>query len=86
MWQVIIARKAERTLKRLPRDVVQRLSAAIDALSADPRPEGSRKLAGFDNLYRVRVGGWRIIYTIEDDRLLVLVLTVAPRGGAYKNL
>ncbi len=85
MWQVIITRKAERTLKRLPQDVVRRLSAAIDALADDPRHAGSQKLVGFDDLYRIRVGDWRIIYTIEDDKLLVLVLTVAPRGQAYKK-
>ncbi len=83
-WQVITTRKAERTLRRLPKNLLQRLRKAIDALEHNPRPRGYKKLTGSD-YYRIRVGGWRIIYTIKDDKLIVLVLTVAPRGSAYRN-
>jgi len=56
------------------------------ALAKNPRPAGCKKLSGFDNLYRVRVGDWRISYAIEDERLVILVLEIAPRGDAYRNL
>ena len=58
----------------------------IRDLANDPRPEGVKKLTGVDNLYRIRVGDWRVIYAIEDDRLIVLVLEISPRGGAYRDL
>jgi len=85
IWQVITTRKAERRIRRLPKDLIKRLRKAIDALGDNPRPPGYKKLVGMD-LYRIRVGNWRVIYTIEDDQLIVLVVTVAPRGSAYRNL
>lgn len=52
----------------------------------EPRPAGMVKLAGEEELYRVRVGDYRIIYTIQDDQLLVLVVTIAHRREAYRRL
>jgi mRNA interferase RelE/StbE len=72
-------------MQRLPKDLLQRIWSAIRVLAQAPRPVGCKKLVGYDNLYRVRVGEWRISYAIEDDRLIVLILEVAPRGGAYRN-
>ena len=83
-WKVLIHRRAERVLRRLPRNLLGRIDRVIEALATDPRPPGCKKLSGSDNLYRVRVGDWRISYAVEDDRLIVLVLEVAPRGRAYR--
>jgi mRNA interferase RelE/StbE len=85
-WQVIIHRKAERILKRLDGDMLERIRQAIRGLASEPRPLGYKKLTGYENLYRIRVGDWRIIYAIEDKQLIVLVLEISPRGGAYRNL
>ncbi len=85
-WQVIIHRKAERVLKRVDGDTLERIRQTIRGLASEPRPIGYKKLTGYENLYRVRVGDWRLIYAIEDKRLIVLVLEVSPRGGAYRNL
>ncbi|MBE2275804.1 MAG: type II toxin-antitoxin system RelE/ParE family toxin [Rhodobacteraceae bacterium] len=56
------------------------IKRAIERLAADPRPPGCLELAGETDQWRVRIGGWRIVYAIEDGRLVVLV---APRGGVY---
>ena len=85
-WQVIIHRKAERVLKRLDGDMLERIRQAIRELASEPRPIGHKKLTGYENLFRVRVGDWRIIYAIEDKQMIVLVLELSPRGGAYRNL
>jgi mRNA interferase RelE/StbE len=85
-WQVIIHRKAERILKRLDGDMLERIRQAIRGLASEPRPAGYKKLTGYENLYRIRVGDWRIIYAIEDKELIVLVLEISPRGGVYRNL
>lgn len=85
-WQVIIHRKAEKILKRLDGDILKRMRAAIRELSSEPRPTGVKKLAGYENLFRIRVGDWRIIYAIEDDTLIVLILEISTRGGAYRGL
>ncbi len=85
-YQIIITKQPEKTLRKLPRNVVNRLARAIDTLADNPRPANCKKMVGYDNLYRMRVGDWRISYAIEDDRLIVLVLEVAARESAYRNL
>jgi mRNA interferase RelE/StbE len=65
----------------------KRLSApikrAIEKLSLDPRPPGCLKLVSEADQWRVRVGDWRVVYVIEDERLVVVVVRVAPRCGVY---
>jgi mRNA interferase RelE/StbE len=86
LWQVIIHRKPEKVLKRLDGDTLERIRRAIRGLAGEPRPEGVKKLTGYDNLYRIRVGDWRIIYAIEEMQLIILVLEISPRGSAYRDL
>jgi mRNA interferase RelE/StbE len=83
-WTVLVERQPQKVFRRLPRDLLQRIRVAIRGLAEEPRPPGCKKLQGYDNLYRIRVGDWRISYAVEDDRLIVLVLEVAPRGDAYR--
>jgi len=85
-WQVVIHRKAEKILRRLDGDTLGRIRQAIRKLAVDPRPTGVKKLSGYENLFRIRAGDWRIIYAIEDDQLIILVLEISPRGGAYRDL
>ena len=85
-WQIILDRSVEKVLRRLPHDLLKRIDRAIQRLAIEPRPHGCTKLTGFASLYRLRVGDWRLIYSIEEDRLVVLVLEIAPRGKAYRNL
>ena len=84
-WQIIFRRQAEKTLRRLPRDLLQRIERAISALAEEPQPSGCVKLVGYGNMYRVRVGDWRIIYAVEDERLVILIVKIAPRGSAYRK-
>jgi len=87
-YAVEISRSAQRSLRSLLKDrqLLGRIDRAIRALALKPRPSGCKKLVGkrFDNLYRIRVGDWRILYAIEDDRLVVLILEVVPRDQAYR--
>ena len=80
---------AARSLKRLRNDqpLLRRLDEAIRDLHSEPRPSGCKKLVGkqFNNLYRIRVGDWRILYAIEDDRLVILILDVVGRDQAYRG-
>lgn len=85
-FAVQLDKQPQKAIRRLPKDLLQRIDRAILALADDPRPPGCKKLTGYDNLYRVRVGDWRISYAVEDDRLIVLVLEVATRGEAYRDL
>jgi mRNA interferase RelE/StbE len=85
-WQIIIHRKAEKILKRMDEEPLERIRKAIRLLAIEQHPAGAKKLSGHSNLYRIRVGDWRIIYAIEDDQLIVLVLEISTRGSAYRSL
>ena len=85
-WTVILDRQPAKIIGRLPRDLPRRIDDVLTKLATDPRPAGGIKLRGYENLYRVRVGDWRIIYAIEADRLIILIIEIAPRGDAYRNL
>ena len=61
-----------------------RIVRAMQALSIDPRPPGCRKLSGSDDVYRVRVGRYRVLYEIEGRRLVVIVLKVGDRTDVYR--
>jgi len=70
-------------LRKLDREIRPRIEGAIALLAEDPRPPASRPLGGRDG-YRVRVGDYRIIYTVQDDVLLVVVVTLGHRREVYR--
>lgn len=78
--------RAVKELAKLDRAVVRRIVRAVEGLGADPRPDGARSLVGYDDLWRVRVGNYRIVYTIRDAELFVIALRIAHRSTAYRNL
>ena len=61
----------------------RRVRTAVAALAGEPRPAGAIKLAGSRNLYRIRVGQYRIVYEVQDKTLAVLIVGVAPRDKIY---
>ena len=85
-YTVIVERQVEKALRRLPKQVLARVDRLLLNLADEPRPAGCKKLRGYETLYRLRVGDWRLIYAIEDDELVVLVIEIAPRGEAYRDL
>jgi mRNA interferase RelE/StbE len=78
--------KTLKELTKLDKPTARRIIAAVDALSADPRPSAARPLVGYPNLWRIRVGDYRVIYTVRDAELVVLALRVAHRSSVYRNL
>jgi mRNA interferase RelE/StbE len=85
-YRVEISPRAQRDLKRLPRDVLVRLRSRIDSLAAAPRPHGVEKLTDQEDIYRVREGDYRILYRMKGDELLVLVVRVGDRKDIYRRL
>jgi mRNA interferase RelE/StbE len=75
---------ASRQFRKLDKTLRARLIPKIEALADQPRPPGVKKLRSYQNAYRIRVGDYRVIYEIHDDRLLVLVVEVGPRGKIYQ--
>lgn len=85
-YHVSVLPKALRAIEGLPKRDRVRVEADIDALSEDPRPRGCIKLAGHANLYRIRVGNYRVIYEIHNDRLVIVVVVVAHRRESYRGM
>lgn len=83
-YAVVIERRAQRALARIATPQRDRIAAAIRALAREPRPSGVRKLSGRD-AWRLRVGDYRVIYEIQDGRLLILVVAVGHRGDVYRQ-
>jgi mRNA interferase RelE/StbE len=83
-YQVEFRSSADRELSRLDRQMLARVVAAIDELGEQPRPPGVRKLAGAEHTYRIRVGDYRIVYTIDDATKVVTVERVRHRSDAYR--
>ena len=84
-YRIEVTHSAEKVLESLPTDVRARVIHKIEALREDPRPRGSEKLSGEEQFYRVRVGDYRIIYEVQDDVLLVLVLRLGHRRDIYRK-
>ena len=77
--------RAEKELAALPRDAQKRIVRAIEALADDPRPAGCVVLRGGEGLLRIRVGMYRVVYLVEDDRLVVLVVRIGHRREVYRQ-
>jgi mRNA interferase RelE/StbE len=84
MYQVVVERSAEKDLKRLSGQIRSRVATALRSLSENPRPAGSRKLAGTKRDWRVRVGDYRIIYEIADVIRVVRVQRIRHRREVYR--
>ena len=82
-YRVEFSRRALRKFQAMPQGVQERLAPLISLLSSNPRPEGAASMKELDKCYRLRKGDFRVIYAVYDDRLVVLLLSVADRKEAY---
>ena len=82
-YKLLIKPSAAKELKKIPKKEIAKVTEKILSLSKEPRPKGCEKLAAKD-AYRVRQGSYRIIYTIEDNVLIVIVLKIGHRRDVYK--
>lgn len=71
-------------MRRLAKRDLVRVVAAIEALADEPRPRGSRKLAGFDDVYRIRVEAYRVIYGVEKYVVTITILKLGHRRDVYR--
>lgn len=78
--------RSKAQLGKLPKNAQVRLAERIAALADDPRPPGSRKIKGHSDCYRIRWGDYRIVYTIVDKDLVVLVVCAGHRREVYERL
>lgn len=83
MYVIAILRRAQKELADLPRDMYVRTRDAIRALAEEPRPPGSKKLAGRTG-WRIRVGSYRVVYEIDDPNRSITIMHIGHRRDVYR--
>ena len=83
-YEIEITRTAEKQLGKLPRKDQERVVRAIQPLARDPRPRGSRKLSGYDDVFRIRVGHYRLLYSVSNRKLVIIILKIGHRRGVHR--
>ncbi|MDR1881205.1 MAG: type II toxin-antitoxin system RelE/ParE family toxin [Prevotella sp.] len=84
IYKVIVNKQVFKSLDKIPKTYLLKIKSAVNDLAENPRPFGYVKLSGFDNLYRIRVEIYRIVYTIQDNILTVEVVKVDHRRSVCK--
>ena len=83
-YRIELTTQATKQVAALDRLTLKRVAARIDALADEPRPPGARKLTANDNLYRIRVGDFRVIYRVLDRLILVTIIRIGHRRAIYR--
>ena len=83
-YEIEISRTAEKQLEKLSREDQLRVVRAVLALAEEPHPRGSRKLSGYDDVFRIRVGRYRVLYSVFESRLVIIILKVGHRKDVYR--
>lgn len=83
-YQILMEKKAEKFLLKAPKKDANKIREHVDALASSPRPPGCKKLTGSENEYRLRVGVYRILYTVEDNILTIYVIDIDHRKDIYR--
>lgn len=84
-YTVNIEKSALKALKKIPKDSIAAIWKEIITLEQNPRPIGAKKLKGYQSLYRIRSGNYRIIYEIQEKLLIVLVVHIGDRKDVYRD-
>ena len=83
-YSVEVKPPARKELESLPDNILAHVLRKLDSLRKAPRPAGCKKLKGYKDLWRVRVGDWRVVYIIDDSAKLVSITRIAHRRQVYR--
>ncbi len=83
-YKIEVSATAEKQLGKLPRNDQVRIARAISLLAETPRPRGCRKLTGYEDIFRIRVGTYRVIYSVEQAEILIIILKIGRRKDIYR--
>ena len=84
-YDLFLSREAVKTLDRLDHLTERRISRRLDRLQTDPGRQG-KQLKGLEGLRVIRVGDWRLLYTVEENPASIYIVAIKPRGQAHRNL
>jgi mRNA interferase RelE/StbE len=85
VYKILFTKSADHALRRMPRDLAQRIRERLDQIAVDPYANlpNVTKLQNRPG-YRLRVGDWRVLYELEDEQLIIVVVRIGPRGEVYR--
>jgi len=86
LYKIAFAKSARKELEKLPPQIAFRVLDRVEALREDPRPSGALKLKGDSNLWRIRIGNYRVIYSIDDRKAEIDVSIVRHRKDVYRDI
>jgi mRNA interferase RelE/StbE len=82
-YSILFARSARKELEALSNPLIERIFTKIESLAFEPRPSGSRKLQGNSNLWRIRIGDYRVVYSIDDAIEIIEIVRIKHRREVY---
>jgi len=85
-FSVFFSRRAEKELKALEKRIAKRCLERIKALSENPAPKGAIKLKGLENVFRIRIGKYRIVYKVFFEKRLILIVRIGKRESVYEGI
>jgi mRNA interferase RelE/StbE len=83
-YEITFARSARKELQALPHALAERILVKVELLVSNPRPSGCKKLHGHSNLWRIRIGEYRVIYSIDDEKPAIDISVIRHRSEAYR--
>ncbi len=85
-FKIQFKRSAQKDLKKLEKILIQRILNNIELLSDDPTPRNSKNLKGVENIYRIRVAKYRIVYEINQGQMVIIIYYIRHRDDVYRNI
>ncbi len=83
-YRIEVSATAERQLKKIRQGDQARILRSISLLAIESRPNGCRKMSGYDDIYRIRIGKYRVIYEINKNRIVIIILKIGHRIDVYR--
>ncbi len=83
-YSIVFRKSARKQIRQLPKLAIGKITTAIDLLADEPRPANCKKMQGADDTYRIRIGDYRVIYTVNDRIVTVEIIKIGSRQDVYK--
>ncbi len=84
-YEILWKRSAVKELKQLPKETIQKINKVVTGLADNPLPVGVRKLVGSEHTFRVRIGDYRIVYSVQSEKLIIEIIRVGHRREIYRT-
>lgn len=84
IYKIVFRKSAEKQLLKLPKPVGLKIIGLIKQLPENPIPGNAKKMLGFKNIYRIRAGVYRVVYSVENDKLIIEIIKIGHRQNIYK--